>query len=110
MFGVHELSREAQYRVYLVALVFNKSSFGNGHRDQTTVCDGRHIGSELRNPDFVSLAETFGAKGVPASTPAGLQGAIEAGFKEDGPVPIEIPIEAGSEASPWPFTHPTTGR
>ena len=56
------------------------------------------------------LSPSFGAKGVRASAPAGLQTAIEEGSEEDGPVPIEIPIEAGSEASPWPSIHPTTGR
>ena len=110
MFGVHELADEAQYRVNPVAVAFNNSSFGDVRRDPSTVVDGRHIGSEPRNPDCVSLAESFGAKGVRASAPAGLQTAIEEGFEEDGQVPIEIPIEAGSEASLWPFIHPTTGR
>ena len=67
---------------------------------------GGLIGSELRNPDFVRLAESFGAKGVRAATPAALRTAIEEGFREDGPVLIEVPIETGSEASPWPFAHP----
>ncbi|MDE0275792.1 MAG: thiamine pyrophosphate-dependent enzyme, partial [Defluviicoccus sp.] len=58
------------------------------------------------NPDFVRLAESFGAKGVRATTPGELRVAIEEGFKEDGPVLIVVPIERGSEASPWPFAHP----
>ena len=106
MFGLAELATAVQYRVNLVTVVFDNGSFGNVHRDQSTVFDGRLIGSELRNPDFVRLAESFGAKGVRAATPAELRVAIEEGFGEDGPVQIVVPIETGSEASPWPFAHP----
>ena len=106
MFGIQELATAVQHRVNLVTVVFNNSAFGNVHRDQTTVFDGRLIGAELVNPDFVRVAEGFGAKGVRASSPAELRIALEEGFREDGPVLIEVPIETGSEASPWPFAHP----
>ena len=106
MFGLAELATAVQYRVNLVTVVFDNSSFGNVHRDQSTVFDGRLIGAELHNPDFVRLAESFGAKGVRATTPAELRTAIEEGLGEDGPVLIVVPIERGSEASPWPFVHP----
>ena len=106
LFGLSELATAVQYGVNLVTVVFDNSAFGNVHRDQSTVFEGRLIGSELRNPDFVRLAESFGAKGVRAATPATLRTAIEEGFREDGPVLIEVPIETGSEASPWPFAHP----
>lgn len=106
MFGVQELATAVQYGINLVTVVFNNSAFGNVHRDQMTAFDGRVIGAELRNPDFVKLAEGFGAKGVRASTPAALRTALEEGFAEDGPVLIDVPIETGSEASPWPFAHP----
>ncbi len=110
MFGVQELATAVQYGINLVTVVFNNSGFGNVRRDQMTNFEGRLLGAELRNPDFVALAESFGAKGVRASTPAALQTALEEGFKEDGPVLIEVPIETGSEVSPWPFTHPPIGR
>ena len=106
MFGIQELATAVQHRVNLVTVVFNNSAFGNVHRDQTTVFDGRLIGAELVNPDFVRVAEGFGAKGVRVSSPAELRIALEEGFREDGPVLIDVPIETGSEASPWPFAHP----
>ena len=106
MFGIQELATAVQYGVNLVTVVFNNGAFGNVHRDQSTVFEGRLIGAELVNPDFVRLAEGFGAKGVRASNPAELKTALEEGFGEDGPVLIDVPIETGSEASPWPFAHP----
>lgn len=110
MFGIQELATAVQYGVNLVTVVFNNSSFGNVRRDQLAGFGGRLIGAELVNPDFVALAEGFGAKGVRASSPGELRRAIEEGFGEAGPVLIEVPIERGGEESPWPFAHPAAPR
>ena len=106
MFGVQELATAVQYGINLVTVVFDNRAYGNVRRDQMNVYDGRFLGSELRNPDFVKLAESFGAKGVRAESPAALAAAIEDGLKESGPVLIEVPIERGGETTPWTFIHP----
>ena len=106
MFGVQELATAVKYNINLVTIVFNNSSYGNVLRDQRNVYKGREIGSSLTNPDFVKLAESFGATGYLAKTPAALKTALEKGFAQSGPVLIEVPSEPGSETSPWPFLHP----
>jgi len=40
-------------------------------------------------------------------TPALLKAALERALAQAGPVLIEVPSEPGSEASPWPFLHPS---
>jgi acetolactate synthase-1/2/3 large subunit len=107
MFGVMELATAVQYNINLVTIVFNNSSYGNVLRDQRNVYSGREIGSLLTNPDFVKLAESFGATGYLAKTPAELKAVLEKAFVQSGPVLIEVPSEPGSETSPWPFLHPT---
>ncbi|MFH1044279.1 MAG: thiamine pyrophosphate-dependent enzyme [Pseudomonadota bacterium] len=106
MFGVMELATAVKYNINLVTIVFNNSGYGNVLRDQRNVYKGREIGSSLTNPDFVRLAECFGACAYLAKTPAQLKAALEKGFAQSGPVLIEVPVEPGSEASPWPFLHP----
>ncbi|MGI9380682.1 MAG: thiamine pyrophosphate-dependent enzyme [Methyloligellaceae bacterium] len=106
LFGVQELATAVQHNINLVAVVFNNQAFGNVRRDQNTVYDGRLLGADLSNPDFVKLAESFGAKGVRVATPTELKQEITAAFMESGPVLIEVPLERGSESSPWPFIHP----
>jgi acetolactate synthase-1/2/3 large subunit len=106
MFGVQELATAVQNRINLIAIVFNNRSFGNVLRDQKTVFDGRFIGESLRNPDFVKLAQSFGAKADRAADPAGLKSALASALNDSGPTLIEVPSEPGSEASPWPFLHP----
>ncbi len=106
MFGVQELATAAQHDIAVVAVVFNNNAYGNVRRDQTNVFDGRLIGSELQNPDFVALARSFGVHSELADTPAALQDAIERALATGKPALIEVPVETGSETSPWPLLHP----
>ena len=108
MFGVQELATAVQYKVGLITLIFNNNAFGNVRRDQIEFYDGRVYGSELVNPDFVKLAESFGASAYRAQSPEELRRCLEKALidAEDGPVVIEIPCERGSEASPFSLLLP----
>ena len=53
------------------------------------------------NPNFVRLAETFGATGIEAQNPDKLREAIKTALKNDGPVVIEVPC--GTFPSPWDY-------
>lgn len=105
MFGVQELAAAVQHKINLVTVLFNNNAFGNVLRDQQTKFHGP-LGSELLNPDFVKLAESFGALGLRASTPEELRTHLERGFAEKGPVLIEVPVPQGSEVSPWKYLVP----
>jgi acetolactate synthase-1/2/3 large subunit len=65
-------------------------------------------GSELVNPDFVALAQSFGARGYRSESPEQFRELLVQALTEtgDGPVLIEVPIERGSEASPFEFMLP----
>jgi acetolactate synthase I/II/III large subunit len=110
MFGIQELATAVQAGIRVIAIVFNNQSFGNVLRDQKTVFAGRYIGESLTNPDFVRLAESFGAAAFRATDAAELRSALFRARAEDRPVVIEVPDAAGSEASPWPFLHPWSVR
>ena len=75
-------------------------------RDQETRYGGRLIGARLANPDFVALARSFGVDAARASDPGALRRELEMALSRDTPSLIEVPIESGSETSPWPFLHP----
>ena len=61
------------------------------------------IASELQNPDFVKLAEAFGAQGLRARSPMSCARPCERGFAPDGPTLIEVPV--GEMPNPWPLLH-----
>jgi acetolactate synthase-1/2/3 large subunit len=108
MFGVQELATAVQNNIALITVVFNNRSFGNVLRDQKNSFGGRLIGEALTNPDFMELAQCFGAVGYRAESPAELKLALERALPQDGPVLIEVPSEPGCEVSPWPFIRPGT--
>lgn len=103
MFAVQELATAVQYRINLVVIVFNNSAFANVRRDQQMRFEGHVIGAELQNPDFVKLAESFGVAAFRVASPAELRHVLEKALGMDAPVLIEVMVERGSEASPWPF-------
>lgn len=107
LFGIQELATAVHHGIGVVACVFNNQSFGNVRRDQLTVYSGRIIGAELTNPDFVRLAESFGARAWRADNPGEFKTALEQALIADAPAVIEVRVERGSEASPWPFLHPS---
>ena len=75
-----------------VVVVFNDNAYGNVMRDQVNRFNGRVIGAELHNPDFVKLAEAYGANGVRAHTPEELESAIRKCLTYDVPSLIEVPV------------------
>ncbi len=106
MYGVQELATAAQYGLGVVAIVFNNNAFGNVRRDQQMLYEGRLIGSELANPDFVKLAESFGVEGHRVTSPESLRPVLERSLAADRPVLIEVPIARDAEVSPWEFIIP----
>jgi acetolactate synthase I/II/III large subunit len=105
MFGVQELATAVQFNIGVVTLVFNNNSYGNVRRDQIERFDGRVVASDLINPDFVKLAESFGVGAARVTSPDGFRSALEKALVHGGPYLIDIEVPTGSEASPWPFIH-----
>jgi acetolactate synthase I/II/III large subunit len=106
MFGVQELSTAVQFKIGVVVLVFNNNSYGNVRRDQRERFEGRVVASDLVNPDFVKLAESFGVGAARVTSPDHFRSALEKALSNGGPYLIEIEVPRDSEVSPWAFIHP----
>ncbi len=106
LFGAQEMATAVQHGIGVVAVVFNNSAYGNVRRDQMNVFDGRLVGAELQNPDFVAMAQSYGLAAERVETPEQLEHALRNALAAGAPALIEVPVERGSEASPWPFLHP----
>ena len=101
MFNVQEMATAVLHKIPLVTILFNDNTFGNVRRNQKERYNERYICSDLLNPDFMKLAESFGMVGFRVDTPQGLQGVLEKAFTEDGPVLIEVAV--GEMDSLWPY-------
>jgi acetolactate synthase-1/2/3 large subunit len=106
MFAVQELATAVQFKIGVVALVFNNNAYGNVRRDQLTVFDGRVVAANLVNPDFVKLAESFGVGAARVTSPADFKPALEKALADGGPYLIAVDVPRDSEVSPWAFIHP----
>ena len=102
MFNVQELSTAVQYDLNLVTIIFNDNTFTNVQRQQDEWFEGRRICSDLTNPDFVKLAESFGAGAHRVSSPAELAKILPRAFAESGPFIVEVSITERMP-TPWPF-------
>jgi acetolactate synthase-1/2/3 large subunit len=106
MFGVQELATAVQFNIGVVTLVFNNNAYGNVRRDQRERFDGRVVASDLVNPDFVKLAESFGVGAARVTSPDQFRPALEKALADGGPYVIAIEVPTDSEVSPWAFIHP----
>jgi acetolactate synthase I/II/III large subunit len=106
MFGVQELATAVQFNIGVVTLVFNNNAYGNVRRDQRERFDGRVVASDLVNPDFVKLAESFGVGAARVTSPEAFRPALEKALADGGPYVIAIEVPKDSEVSPWTFIHP----
>ena len=80
-------------------MLFDNGMFGNVRLIQDEHYGGRAIASDLKNPDFVRLAESFGMVTHRATSPAEVERHIKSAFSANVPTLIHVPV--GRMPSPW---------
>ncbi len=98
-YNFQELATAAQYGIHPVVLMFNDSAWGVLKNYQNTRFGaGRNFATELVNPDFVKLFESYGFEGTKVSTvdklSRGLENAISSGRTHL--VEVQIPDGIGA--------------
>jgi acetolactate synthase-1/2/3 large subunit len=92
LYNAQELATAAQYGINVVVIVFNDNAYGNVLRAQQEQFDGRIIGTQLRNPDFVKLAAAYGVQGVQVRGGPALATALRTALASNAPALIEVPV------------------
>jgi acetolactate synthase-1/2/3 large subunit len=88
-----ELATACQYRLPIVVLVFNNGMYGTIRMHQEREYPKRIVGTALENPDFVRLAEAYGANGALVERTADFAPAMARALAADRPTVIEIRID-----------------
>jgi acetolactate synthase I/II/III large subunit len=101
MFNVQELATAVRHRIPMVVVVFNDGAYGNVRNMQKDLHGNRLIATDLANPDFVRLADSFGIAGRRVTGPERLRHALEQSIGANEPALIEVPV--GDMPSPWQF-------
>ena len=91
MYSPQELSSALRHGINVVAVVFNNNAFGASEWDQTHRYGRNFIGTDLHNPDFVRLAESFGAIGL-RTEPEGFGELLQVALDANAPVLLEVTL------------------
>ncbi len=91
----------------VIVFLINNYTLGMVAQWQRTFYDRRMIGVDQKNcPDYVKIAESYGAQGIRAQSLDELEKAIKVGLKSDVATVIDIPIDP--EEDVLPFVAPGT--
>jgi acetolactate synthase-1/2/3 large subunit len=101
LFNVQELATAVQHKIPVVVVLMNDFAYGNVRRSQVDDFGNRVLGSDLQNPDFRKLVESFGARYHSATTPEDLGLAVREALRSDWVSVVEV--QCGPMPSPWPI-------
>ncbi len=112
MYSSGELSTAVKYGINVVAVVFNDGAYGNVARDLDQDFGGSYE-ADFANPDFVAMAEAYGAAGFLATSPDELTTAIRSAVEVDAPSIVEVQLGRLPRPKAWtaraPWTKPQEG-
>ena len=94
-YNFQELATAAQYGINPVVVMFNDNAWGVLKQRQEDSFNRRMIGTDLVNPDFVKLFDSYGFEGTKVSTLDELTKALDSAIKSDRLQLIEAQIPTG---------------
>lgn len=93
LMNVQELETAARLRLNVAVLIWVDGEYGLIKWKQQNRFGGRHSDLAFDNPDFVGLAEAFGAWGRTVDSAEGLAPALEEAFAQPGPALVAVPVD-----------------
>ncbi len=101
LMNMQEMGTAMQYRLPVKQFIMNNERLGMVRQWQQLLHGERYSQSWSESlPDFVKLAEAFGAKGIRVSDPADLDDAIMEMINYDGPVIMDCLVEKHENCYP----------
>jgi acetolactate synthase-1/2/3 large subunit len=101
MMNIQELSTAAQYRLPVKIFILNNQYMGMVRQWQELLHGGRYSESYSEAlPDFVKLADAFGATGLRCHDPAKLDETIQQMLAIQGPVIVDIAVDKAENCFP----------
>ncbi|UWQ20401.1 acetolactate synthase 3 large subunit [Jannaschia sp. W003] len=101
LMNMQEMGTAMQYRLPVKQFILNNERLGMVRQWQELLHGERYSQSWSEAlPDFVKLAEAFGAKGIRVSDPADLDEAIREMLAHDGPVVVDCLVEKHENCFP----------
>ena len=101
LMNIQEMSTVAQYRLPVKIFILNNEYMGMVRQWQELLYEGRYAESYMESlPDFVKLAESFGAVGLRAEKPGDVDGLIKEMLAIDKAVIADVMIDKTENCFP----------
>jgi len=101
LMNIQEMSTVAQYRLPVKVFILNNQYMGMVRQWQELMHGGRYSESYTASlPDFVKLAEAFGAVGLRATKPSQVDGVIDEMLKVDRAVIVDVAVDQTENCFP----------
>ncbi len=91
--NLQELALCKDYNLPVKLFILNNGYLGMVRQFQEKTCDERYFATKISNPDFLKLAESYGAKGIRVDRLEDVENAINTAFAYDGPFIVDFLIE-----------------
>jgi len=102
--NIQELTTAVNYELPINVAILDNGFLGMVRQWQELFYNRRYSHTELSNPDFVKVAEAYGAEGIRVTRRAEVGPAIEQAIKSSRPVMIDFIVER--EENVMPFVPP----
>ncbi len=101
LMNIQEMSTAVQYRLPVKIFIVNNQYMGMVRQWQELLHGGRYSESYTASlPDFVKLAEAFGARGLRATKPSELDSVIKEMIAIEGPVIVDVAVDQAENCFP----------
>src|SRR3954447_2098912 len=96
-----ELATAVEHNIDVKVFILNNGYLGMVRQWQELFWDGRYSGVDMgKSPDWVKLAEAFGAKGMRVSADADLDGAMREAIESPGTVVLDVHVRREENCYP----------
>lgn len=102
--NIQELATAVYYNIPVVVAILNNSRLGMVRQWQTMFYDERYSSTIISGPDFVKLAEAYGAVGLRVTEAGDVKPALEKAIAAQKPVLIDFVVDP--EANVLPMVPP----
>ena len=101
LMNIQEMSTVMQYRLPVKVFILDNQYMGMVRQWQELMHGGRYSESYTDSlPDFVKLAEAFGARGLRATKPSEVDAVITEMLSIDGPVIVDVAVDQAENCFP----------
>lgn len=98
--NIQELATAVHYNIPVIVAILNNNYLGMVRQWQEIFYDRRYSYTDITGPDFVKLAEAYGAVGIRVTEPGEVKPALKQAIKANRPVIIDFVVDREENVFP----------